>query len=166
MEIEYLWFNGPEEAREQQSFYRSFEFEVMNTLDAWMYWYGLDEEQRIHPTPEGEPLVSVNSLETSFIRVGMGQSEDERLNDVFWGPYDVHMWLDDIELDVHQFQFLDLYGYFWDETIDWTIFYVIFDPETLVAGTHNIDIEWSWFNGSGENQEQIIVYSTTVFEVI
>jgi hypothetical protein len=62
----------------------------LNKYEKWMKWNNLEDEQRIRPE------TTIDQTEKSFLRIGMGQSEEERENGEFFGPYDVNMWVSDI----------------------------------------------------------------------
>jgi hypothetical protein len=135
-------------------------FAVLNKYDYWMFENGLTEEQRI------KPGTSINVAEKSFLRIGMGRTEEERQLGLFRRPYEVRMWIDGEELSVDKFLFYDKDGIFLGEPILWTIFYTMFDPGTFGLGDHYVELEFSWFDGYGRNKEKVTQYASYDFTVL
>jgi hypothetical protein len=96
--------------------------------------------------------VEINTADTNYISVAMGQIASEKEEHIFTPPYSWIMVLDGEELNLNKFWWDDTEGLIYGEPVKWLVFYYIFEPFTLDIGEHTLDHEISWYDGIGQNR--------------
>ncbi|MFX1379158.1 MAG: hypothetical protein ACFFA4_08675 [Promethearchaeota archaeon] len=101
--------------------------------------------------------IEINTAETNYISVAMGQLASEKEEHIFTPPYSWTMVLDGEELNLNKFWWDDTEGLIYGEPVKWLIFYFVFEPFTLDMGEHTIEHEVSWYDGIGQSRSQSVI---------
>ncbi|MFW9820585.1 MAG: hypothetical protein ACFFE5_13325 [Candidatus Thorarchaeota archaeon] len=98
--------------------------------------------------------IEINTAETNYISVAMGQLASEKEDHLFTRPWSWTMVLDGEELMLNKFWWDDPEGLVIGEPVTWLVLYYIFEPYTLDIGEHTIEHEVSWYDGIGQDRAQ------------
>jgi hypothetical protein len=109
--------------------------------------------------------IEINTAETNYISVAMGQLASEKEEHLFMKPWSWTMVLDGEELILNKFWWDDPEGLIYGEPVKWLFFYYIFEPFTLDMGEHTIEHELSWYDGVGQDRTQSVISWSWTFWV-
>lgn len=119
----------------------------------------ITNENRIHRDAE------VSAAETNYLIVAIGQTESERKAHLWDPPYSWTIDLDSDAVELSSFWWHDKEGEIIGESVMWQVFYHIYEPFSLGYGWHDMYNEISFYEGIGQEREQIVMQWSNGFSV-
>ncbi|MFX1361364.1 MAG: hypothetical protein ACFE8T_13590 [Promethearchaeota archaeon] len=103
--------------------------------------------------------------DTNYMIYALGQTESERQEHLFGRPYSWTAYVDGEEVELKRLWWYDEFGEKIGEPILWTLFYHVYESDSLAVGPHTIYNEYSYYNGRFRNREKVEGSFSGGFEV-
>ena len=109
-------------------------------------------EQKIRPG------AVIRSDEKSYLIMAMGQTDQERLDGVFFPPYTLEIWIDGQSVVIDKFIYHDKENKIGSEPATWWIFYHIFEAYTFETNTwHSLKYRYCYYDLHPRRLQEAIV---------
>ena len=111
---------------------------------------GIKSEVLTNPSSQKiSPGNTISSQNTNIVSPTVGQGAPGKSAEQFAPPYSVEVYIDGVQISLHEFAWYDQAGVLVGYPVHWWTFYHIFAPGYFSIGTHTLREVFHWYNGYG-----------------
>jgi hypothetical protein len=104
------------------------------------------------------PGFTILSCNTSYLILAMGQTQQERMDGLFFPPYSLEIWIDNQPVELDSFMYYDRYGEIGNEPTIWWIFYHVYEADTFLPNTwHSLKYIYSYWDLNPRIHQEAVI---------